>query len=496
MNAAAVSHSRRTARVCRTIVLFVGLVCAASGVRSEEVYRTPLSEAGQSGICLHGDRLFLTVHSRLEGPLKGGFYFNGDIVGQCFDRSTGQLLWEVELPGTWDGRVLESWHDSTSLLPVANDKHVVFHNLNGVLACFTHAGKLVWKRTWQAPDPDIKNCRMFLHDGQLLTALPSKKIAVEASKKHPALPFYQVHSIDLESGEDNWISPVLITHATQYSLDKWKGEPVIVASMIDLSHWKFHSGRKGYLLSVRNGEPIQSFNLPPAIPHQKNQLCRDKFLVTSPAGRRTKFQLIDPETADVTNEFSFEKPNHYFSWSGSEYVPTDFQAEYSDRILKGKGQPTPSTVHVVADQIYFWRYDSGDIGCIDVETGESVLVEVPIQVLPGRTVWNRADFQFTKGIRNSRGRVVNTRVGSVRGIQRGGFGHTNPAWPILQEGKLYWQGGGGVLYIIDTSQPFSPKAITWRSIETAAQSWTFGEPAVDDSHIYIRSQRELVKLSR
>ena len=52
-------------------------------------YRVPLSEAGQSGICLHGDRLFLTVHSRLEGPPKGGFYFNGNIVGQCFDKNSG-----------------------------------------------------------------------------------------------------------------------------------------------------------------------------------------------------------------------------------------------------------------------------------------------------------------------------------------------------------------------------------------------------------------------
>ncbi|MCA9194343.1 MAG: PQQ-binding-like beta-propeller repeat protein [Planctomycetales bacterium] len=494
MMAAAFNRIWRTASVCRVSNLFVAAICCASVVQSEVVYRVPLSEAGQSGVCLQGDRLFLTVHARLDGPLKDGFYYNGDIVGQCFDRSTGKLLWQVELPGTWAGRVLESWHDSTSLLPVADDKHVVFHNLNGLLACYTHAGKLVWKRNWQAPDPDIKNCRMFLYNGQLLTALPSKKIAVEASEEHPALPFYQLHSINLESGEDNWISPILITHATQYSLDNYNGEPVIVASMIDLSHWTFHSGRWGYLLSVRDGSPIQTFNLPPTIPHQKNQLCRGHFLVTAPAGRNTKFQLIDPETSSITNEFSFEKPDEYFAWSDSRYVQTEFQPEYTDRTLKGNGQPTPSTVHVVADRIYFWRYDSGDIGCIDVETGKSVLVEVPIQVLPERTVWNKVDFSFTDGIRNFEDRVVNTRVGSVRGIERGGFGHTNPAWPIFHQNKLYWQGGAGVLYIIDTSQPFSPQAISWQSIETVAQSWTFGEPAIDEAHIYIRSQRELVKL--
>ena len=163
--------------LCSTALLIVFAVPARSQQRgiAEVLYRVPLSEAGQSGVCVRGDRLFLTVHKKLEGPPQGGFYFNGDIVGQCIDKNSGKLLWEVELPGTYDGRVLESWHDSTSLLPVANDDGVVFHNLNGMLACYSNAGDLIWKRTWQAPDPDIKNCRMFLRGQQLLVALPSEK---------------------------------------------------------------------------------------------------------------------------------------------------------------------------------------------------------------------------------------------------------------------------------------------------------------------------------
>jgi hypothetical protein len=153
-------------------------------------------------------------------------------------------------------------------------------------------------------------------------------------------------------------------------------------------------------------------------------------------------------------------------------------------------------VHVVGDRIFFWRYDSGDIGCIDTRTGESVMIEAPIQILLDRTIWNKVNFQFTEGILNSRDQVVNRRVGSVRGVQRGGFGHTNPAWPIVHNDQLYWQGGAGILYIIDLTKPFSPEAISWKSISEAGDSWTFGEPAIDDSHIYLRSQRELVKITR
>ena len=266
-----------------SIALGLTIILSAASLSAEITYRQPLNEAGQSGICLHGDRLFLTMHSKLEGRLKGGFYFNGDVVGQCFDKLTGKLLWSVDLPGTWEGRVLESWHDSTSLLPVATDKYVVFHNLNGMLACFTHEGKPVWQRKWLAPNPDIKNCRTYLHQGRLLVSLPSEKIAVEENEKHPALPFYQIHSIDLETGKDLWISPVLLHHGTQYSLGEWKDKTVMVASMIDLSHWKFKQGRKGYLLSRADGKPILTFDLPPAIPHQKNHLLQGKFLVTSNA---------------------------------------------------------------------------------------------------------------------------------------------------------------------------------------------------------------------
>ena len=80
---------------------------------------------------------------------------------------------------------------------------------------------------WQAPDPDIKNCRMFLHGRQLLVALPSDTIAVKASKRHPDLPFDQIHSIDVKTGKSNWASPVMISHATRYSMGEWEDQPFV-----------------------------------------------------------------------------------------------------------------------------------------------------------------------------------------------------------------------------------------------------------------------------
>jgi hypothetical protein len=463
----------------------------------EPLYRVPLKEAGQSGVCVQGDRLYLTIHKPLTGALKGGHFFSSDIVGQCFDKHTGKLLWEVDLPGSYAGRVLESWHDSTSLLPVADEHHVVFHNLNGKMACYSPTGELRWKRDWLAPDPDIKNSRMFLHDGCVIVALPSDRIAVAASKMHPALPFYQLRAIELATGRERWVSPTLLSHATQYSLDTWRGRRVIVASIVDLSHWKFRQGQKGYLLSLDDGRPLRTFDLPAAtIPHHKNQLCDNHFLATIKAGQRTVFQWIDPDTSAVAKEIGFEQPDENFSWNGATYSQeTPFVPKFADKILRGDAFPTPSTVHVVGDRIYFWRYDSSHIGCIDLRSGKSTLVEVPIQCRADATVWNVRDFKFTSGIFNAADKKVSQRFDTVRGVTHGGFGHTNPAWPTLCGSRLFWQGGAGLLYIIDTEQPFSPAAITWHSTDGIGNAWTFGEPGLDDAHLYIRSQRDLVRFA-
>ena len=464
---------------------------------ADAAFRTPLSEVGQSGVCVSGDRLFLTIHKKLEGPLKDGFYFNRDIVGQCFDRDSGELLWQVELPGSYAGRVLESWHDGTSLTPVANDEHVVFHNLNGMLGCYTRDGKLVWKRSWQAPDPDIKNCRMLLHENAVIVSLPIDVTAVKANEKHPELPYYCLHCIELASGKERWVSRVLLHHGTQYSIDQWRNQKVIVASMIDLSHWKFGQGRFGYLLSLADGSTIKKFELPPAIPHQKNQLCDGSFLVTSATGKSaTVFQLIDPSDGSIQREFRVNQPDQYYAWSGSKYELSEFTPLFTnDRTLRGKGMPTPSTVHVVDKKIYFWRYDTSAIGCIDVSSGQSTMIQVPLQIRFDVTVWFSSEFGFTKGIQNSSGQPVNMRVGSVRGIQRGGFGHTNPAWPTLHDGKLYWMNGAGLLYIINTREPFGPESLQWVAINPAASSWTFGSPAIDNDAVYIRSQQELARFN-
>ena len=48
---------------------------------AQVVWRTPLEEVGQSGVCLQGDNLYLAIHTKLPRA-KGGLVKSSDIVGQ------------------------------------------------------------------------------------------------------------------------------------------------------------------------------------------------------------------------------------------------------------------------------------------------------------------------------------------------------------------------------------------------------------------------------
>ena len=51
-----------------------------------------------------------------------------------------------------------------------------------------------------------------------------------------------------------------------------------------------------------------------------------------------------------------------------------------------------------------------------------------------------------------------------------------------------------MLYHIDLDAEFGPERISWTSIDNTGEHSTFGQPSVIGDTIYVRSQKELVKL--
>lgn len=478
----------------------------------QPVYSIPLSEAGQSGIRLQGDHLYLVVHKKLQGePRKFDEkkssvpprqFRSGDVVGQCFDRATGKFLWEISLPGTRQESVLLSWHDATSLTPVADEQHVVFQNSEGAIACCTRDGKLLWKRDYRKVDSASKSNQACLHDGALIVSLPCDLAGLTEDQKKYSQSLYQLHSLNLQTGTDNWISPTFSSHRNSYTIEQWKEEPVLLT--ISVTDAKNHSGKEiphaeptGYLLSLKDGKPLCTVALPPdSDPYTPNALHQGKYVIY--AGGRLQF--IDPESGKSVKELPVAgKLDEYYAWTGSKYESAPFSSVFtSEDSLKSNNQNTitKGTLRVVGDAAYYWRYEAPVICCLNLTTGKTIGLQVPLQGLKDKTVWKSEDFRFTPGMFNSSGLLVNSRFDTKWGNIQGGFGHVLPAKPVREGNRLYWQNAAGVVYIIDVSREFGPDAFSWKSFDPDGKDWTFGPVAVDDQFIYARSQQRLVKFPK
>jgi outer membrane protein assembly factor BamB len=463
-------------------------------------WRTPLTEGGQSGICVHQDQVYLTIHEPIKAPMRGGDRKSSDIIGQCFNSKTGKLKWQVKLPGSHAGTVMESWHDSTSLTPLATADCVVFQNVNGLILACDHAGKILWKREFNAPEPDIKNARLFVHNELLIVALPSKKedLDIEKGEKSYRLPLYQLQGIELKTGTTRWTSPAVQNHATQYSIDTWKGKPIIVSSLINLTHYNFRRGNHGYLISPDDGSVLESFKLAACEPHYKNQLVNGRFLVSVKHRENTTFRFIEPTTGKVNQEIAFAKPDRYFRWNSTDYEQGEFKEVFTNKWLKGRKSPTASTMHHFGKYLFYFPTIAPCIGYVDTESGESTLIDVPVQIVDQKTRWKVEDIEFTKGIFNAKGSILRG-LANIRGPRWGGFGHVNPADPVLRGDSIFWQGGIGMLYRIDLpteGTSLTPQNVSWTSIDTTGSDWCFGKPGLGKKdEVYLRSQRQLVKLS-
>ncbi len=117
--------------------------------RDENIrWRMRLSETGQSGIAVWGNRLFLSGMKPLsaDATQKKG----SDIVIYCVDACHGKVLWHHNLPG--DAKALSSYaygfSNSSSPTPITDGRHVWFWNASGRMGCWTVDGDEVWLREW------------------------------------------------------------------------------------------------------------------------------------------------------------------------------------------------------------------------------------------------------------------------------------------------------------------------------------------------------------
>ena len=178
-----------------------------SVARHENIlWKCPLPNAGQGGLAVVGDRIYLTTFAE-QDPAKPRQ--SNAILCHAVDRATGAIVWTRELRAD-HGRTspqMYAFSDSTSWSPVASHARVWFLNSSGSMACFTRDGDEVWRREFRTqPEayPFNRQCEPIAVGEYLVTIEP-------IAKDHPRYDaarddWNYLHAIDRATGKVAWIS--------------------------------------------------------------------------------------------------------------------------------------------------------------------------------------------------------------------------------------------------------------------------------------------------
>ena len=118
-----------------------------SVARGENIrWRTSLPEAGMGNVTIWKDRVFVTTHV----PIKSLDEKQGvkDIIGFCLHADSGEILWQVKLPGSALISLAGGFTDGTVFAPITDGQHVWFFNRCGSMGCYDFNGKKIWLREW------------------------------------------------------------------------------------------------------------------------------------------------------------------------------------------------------------------------------------------------------------------------------------------------------------------------------------------------------------
>ena len=176
-----------------------------SAARNENIaWRTPLPNAGQGGIAVTRDKLFVETFARQDpnAPRQ-----SNEVLCHALDRATGKLRWSVSLKGGRASPQLYAFSDSTSWTPIADESRVWFFNSGGLIACYDHDGHELWRQGFPTqPEhfPFNRQCEPILAGDDILIVAP---LADDARQRDPAKAEWNyLQAFDKTTGRLRWIA--------------------------------------------------------------------------------------------------------------------------------------------------------------------------------------------------------------------------------------------------------------------------------------------------
>ncbi|MGI9241838.1 MAG: PQQ-binding-like beta-propeller repeat protein [Verrucomicrobiales bacterium] len=479
-----------------------------SVTRDENIrWRTPMPEAGQSGVTIWRDRVFVTTHVPIAS--LGEKDAVTDIIGFCLEADSGKILWRVELPGEAFISLAGGFTDGTVFAPITDGEHVWFFNRCGSMGCYTMTGEEVWLRKWK---PRFKhNNRQaepyLVGDAILYVEVANKEQGAKVQKwsapgvksKGTAAPagiderevWTYIHGIDKRTGEVLWRERVgTVVHNT----------PVVGRT----------AGGKLAVSHARGG------------PHRPFEAPAGQSLTSLAPGEEgvtlwsTALERFDPSFASHWNEkyvFGFRGGNHVVLDAGSGELlreqplytgATVWKHDPDGRgwtkqtdvaVKAGKGHPNTNQANlVIGDWHWFLSHNVHYLGRVHVETGAVEYLELPAQLMPGTESREQDTRLWGKG--NPSNLPLNAGGFAVgdKGHKGTGWGHISAASPTLVGKYLFLPVVTGTVYVIDTEVgELTPEALAAvNDLGPGGETWTLATVTYANGRLYAHTMKEII----
>ena len=467
-------------------------------------WKTVLPEAGQSGIALWGNRIFLTINAPLpEGTLAADAR-GTDIVGYCLDADNGAVKWTVTLPSPKSTPYSGLFSDNSSPTPVTDGTHVWFVNAGGLIACFDLDGREVWRRPFESRTRHAaKQAEPMLVGNQLLYVMmrdpddplrrPMKAAPGERETPPEFWPWTFIRSFDARTGAALWTesSGTSVHNTPQFG---YVDDSPVILHLRGGGHLPPESPYGFSLSSLEGdhaGQPLWQYESEELFAYTVSTFD-ERHAYGFEQGDLIK---LDVRSGELINRFPlFEKADIRLWNATADRYETHRDAPFSVVTEKFQKAPTNATPILVGNYFLFMTHEGHCIGRVDTETGRTEFFQVPVQVVrvPGQEDEQRWDRHIPADGRNSRGIVT----AADRRAQGDGWGHVTVGSPIAINQYVLFSTMIGMTYVVDSqSAVFDESAlVSINDLGPAGETWSLSTPSYAQGRIVHRSLKEVVCL--
>ncbi|MEZ6042156.1 MAG: hypothetical protein R3C20_16760 [Planctomycetaceae bacterium] len=455
------------------------------------LWRTPLSEGGQSAVTVWGEKAFVTTHRPMDKPSDR---MEPNIVGYCLDSTSGKILWTVDLPGTVPVQTAGIFSDATVFAPITDGQHVWFFNRCGSMGCFDYQGNRVWLREFHPRRRHTnRQCEPMMVGDKIITVEVRNKEAGQRLVRHQAVPedvdprdvWTYLHAIDKTTGELVWVGEA----GTSIHNSPMAGQ-------LSDGRWAIAHGRGGghaplekpygvSLTLLETGRLLWSHEVTADCSWNSHWNSKHVYWFD-----RQNHLVLDSETGQVLRKQSL-----------SENVDiVDAETGASEKgipIRVGRNMPmTNQSNIVVGDWHYFLAHDFPAIGRVNVETGRTEYLRVPVQLAAGHPPVRIREKQnaIQNDTKNSRG----IDIAADKRSQGTGWGHVSAASPILVNQHLFFPIMNGTVYVIDAyaSTLDQQALIAVNDLGPAGQTWTLASFSYANGRLWMHTMKEVICIGR